>query len=417
MTFLDVLKAVTTVLGLLIGLCYAYQILYLFVPFVVKKNLPQHNVPHRYAILIAARNEELVLPHLLESIQKQTYPTQLITTYVIADNCTDNTAQVAEQGGAVVFSRFDTSKVGKGYALNYLLDKIEHTAGLDSYDAFLVFDADNLLSPDYIEKINALPSTGYDVFCGFRNSKNFGTNWVSAGHAVWYLHDSIHLNHSRMLLGVPCSVTGTGFGFTRQLLKACGGWRFFTLTEDVEFNTWCAIHGVRAGYCHDAVLFDEQPETLRQSWRQRTRWVQGGIQVSLRYGTELLRGICRGGKTGYACLEATSLSLWGYGVSAFCAMGSLMVTFLSAGWLGFGKALLFALLGTVLIPTGIGAMTIFTQWNRIRASTGQKMLGLFAFPLHALTYIPIAVSAVFRKFHWPPIEHKVAVSARELCGK
>lgn len=417
MTFLEVLKVITSVLGLLIGLCYAYQILYLFVPLFIKKSLPQQETLHRYAILIAARNEEKVLPHLLESINAQAYPGQLFTTYVIADNCTDATARVAAQGGATVFTRFDTSRVGKGYALNYLLEKIDETVGLDSYDAFLVFDADNLLSPDYIAQINKVCALGYDVFCGYRNSKNFGTDWVSAGHALWYLHDSVHLNQSRMLLGVPCAVTGTGFGFTRELLSRCGGWNFFTLTEDIEFNTWCAIRGVRAGYCHDAVLYDEQPETFRQSWRQRTRWVQGGIQVSLRYGRELFQGIGRGGRTGYACLETATLSLWGYGMSTFCAIGTLLVTFLSAGWLGLWKTLLLASIGTFLIPMLIGAMTLVTEWHRIRASTAQKLLGLFAFPLHALTYIPIAVSAVFRKFHWPPIEHKVAISTQELCSK
>lgn len=417
MTTVDILKAITTLLGVIISLCYGYQILYLFVPFFVKKSQSRQCKLHRYAILIAARNEEAVLPYLLESIRCQTYPDSLVTTYVVADNCTDETARIAKEGGAIVFTRFSTSQVGKGYALNFLLEQIRNTTGLDSYDTFLVFDADNLLSPDYIERINVIPSMGYDVFCGYRNSKNLGSSWVSAGHAVWYLHDSVHLNRSRMLLGVPCAVTGTGFGFTRELLEACGGWNFFTLTEDVEFNTWCAVHGVRSGYCHDAILYDEQPEMLRQSWRQRTRWVQGGIQVSIRYGLDLFRGIGRGGRTGYACLETATLSLWGYSMSAFCALGTLLVTFLSAGWLGLGKALLLACVGTLLVPMLIGTMTLLTERKRIRATNREIFLALFAFPLHVLTYIPIALSAVFRKFHWPPIAHTVAVSARELWDK
>ena len=414
MTLLDICKCVSAVLGLLLTVCYAYQLVYLFVPFFVKKQCRKAAKQHRYAILIAARNEETVLPYLLQTVAGQDYPSDLYRTFVVADNCTDRTAQVARENGATVFERFNTQQVGKGYALDHLLRRIDETEGLDSFDAFLVFDADNLLQPDYITQINKLCDAGYEGFCGYRNSKNFGTSWVSAGHAIWYLHDSVHLNQSRMLLGNPCAVTGTGFGFTRQLLKKCGGWKFFTLTEDIEFSTWCATRGIRIGYCHDAVLFDEQPEKFRQSWRQRTRWTQGGAQVSVRYAGDLFRGIVKGGRTGYASLETATLSLWGYGTGAVCAAVTLLAVLLSTGWMGLGRALLTPLLSTWGISFLMGGLTLLTEWERIRATTGQKLMGLLAFPMYMLTYIPISVTALFRKFHWPPIEHTVAISGQAM---
>ncbi len=237
------LQLVTWLLVALTGICYLYQVVYLIIPFFVKPRPHQSARLHRYAILIAARNEEAVLPHLLDSIAAQDYPAELLTTFVVADNCTDRTAQVAQDRGARVFVRNNRTQVGKGYALHFLLDKLQQTEGLDRFDAFLVFDADNLLQPDYVTEINRTCSDGYEAFCGYRNTKNFGSSWVSAGYALWYLHDSVHLNQSRMLLGTSCAVSGTGFGFTRQLLERCGGWSFFTLTEDIEFNTWCAPGG------------------------------------------------------------------------------------------------------------------------------------------------------------------------------
>ena len=216
MSLPQIMKLLSLLLGTILSLCYAYQILYLFVPFFKKQPPVTADKLHRYAILIAARNEEAVLPHLLQSIRQQDYPPELFTTFVVADNCTDRTAQVAAQYGAVVFSRFDREKVGKGYALNYLLSQIDAAEGWDQFDAFLVFDADNLLEKDYLRQINKVCTQGYDAFCGYRNSKNFGGNWVSAGHSLWYLHESTHLNRSRMLLGNPCMVSGTGFGFTRH---------------------------------------------------------------------------------------------------------------------------------------------------------------------------------------------------------
>lgn len=414
MTAPDLLISICRVLGLLLGLCYAYQLLYLFLPLLYKKPLPAQAEPRRYAILIAARNEEAVLPHLLRSIQQQNYPPEYIRVFVVADNCTDRTAQVAQREGAVVFVRYSTKRVGKGYALNYLLDQIDLTCGWDAFDAFLVFDADNVLHPDYIRQINRLCSAGYDAFCGYRNSKNFGTNLISAGNALWFLHDSEHLNASRMALGLPCTVTGTGFGFTSALLKRFGGWHFFTLTEDIEFSFRCITEGVTVGYCQEAIVYDEQPKALLVSWRQRTRWVQGGIQVSVRYGKALAKGFLRGGRKGYSCLEAATLSLWGFGTGVLCGILALLAAALQSGFPGALQWFLGTLLYGYCFSFLIGAMTLIMAWRRIRATLLQKLLSLIAFPLYTLSYAPIAVTALFRKFHWPPIEHSVAVSADEL---
>ena len=417
MTLPDVLKTVSMFFGLVVTLCYSYQILYLFVPLFYKGKDFKEGKLHRYAILIAARNEEQVLPYLLESIRAQDYPRHLVTTYVVADNCTDRTEQVAREGGAVCFVRNGQTRQGKGYALNYLLKKIHDEGTMEQYDAFLVFDADNLLMPNYITAINKVCAAGYDAFCGFRNSKNFGSNWVSAGHGLWFLHDCVHLNQSRMWLGTPCVVNGTGFGFTKALLEKCGGWNFFTLKEDIEFSMWCVTSGVRVGYSQEAELFDEQPVRFSQSWRQRTRWVQGGIQVSLRYGKNLLQGLCKGGRMGYACMETATLSLWGYSLGIVSGVLTLLSTILCGQW---SDAMVVAAMGLLSAFAGtlfMGGMTLLVTWNRIRASSGQKIMALLAFPLYMLSYIPIGITAVFRKFHWPPIEHSASVSHKELCQK
>ena len=414
MTLYTVLKWLSTILITLTSLCYLYQIIYLILPLFPKKKQPDESRLHRYAVLIAARNEESVLPHLLDSLTVQQYPPELLDLYVVADNCTDGTAAVAVQHGATVFQRFNTRQIGKGYALNFLLEQIDKDIGLDYYDAFLIFDADNLLMPDYVSQINKVCSNGFDAFCGYRNSKNYGANWISQGYALWYLHDSCHLNQSRMLLGTTCAVNGTGFGFTRQLLERMGGWNFFTLTEDIEFSTWCATRGIRIGYSRDAMVFDEQPENFLQSWRQRTRWTQGGLQVSIRYAGDLLKGLFKGPRTAYASFETATLSLWGYGMGIICCGMTLLVTFLAERWLGLGKAILLGLAGTYSSMFIIGALTLLTEWHRIRATTQQKIQSLFTFPLFMMTFIPIALTAVFRKFQWQPIAHTVAISADDL---
>lgn len=407
------LQLVSCILSSLVGICYFYQLAYLFLPFFKKPRPHKPEKLHRYAVLIAARNEEAVLPQLLWSILQQDYPQALITTYVVADNCTDGTAQVAAGYGAKVFERFDRKRIGKGYALHDLLEHIRASADYLQYDAFLIFDADNLLEPDYIRQINRTCSDGYDAFCGYRNSKNFGSSWVSAGHSVWFLHECVHLCRSRLSVGLPCAVTGTGFGFTRELLETMDGWNFFTLTEDIQFSVWCATRGIRVGYCQDATLYDEQPVTLRQSFRQRIRWVQGTIQVSVHHGSDMLRGMARGGKTGLASLETFTLSLWGFLMSGTAGSLGFIAAALNGGIRTALMGLLLSAAFLLVVMLVTAGLVLLTERRRIRATRRQKWMGLLAFPLYMLCYIPICVAALFRKPQWKPITH-TAVSAETL---
>ncbi len=410
-----VLQIICAVLGLVVSVSFAYQVIYLFIPmFLHKKRNPGPGKQIRYGVLIAARNEEAVIGHLIDSIHQQSYPQELLDVFVVADNCTDSTAALARSHGAQVYERFHKELIGKGRALDYLLTQLKEEGKLQKYDAFLIFDADNVLSPDYIAQINKVADQGFRVFSGYRNSKNFGDNWISAGHAMWYLHDSCHLNRSRMLLGASCIVTGTGYGFTRELLEEIGGWHFFTLTEDIEFSTWCITRGIKIGYAHNAVLYDEQPNTLAVSWRQRIRWAQGGIQVTFKAAKDLPMGFKRKGWAAWSTFESATLSLWGYGTAGLCGFLSLITAVVSGGLAGFLISMAGGLVGTYLSMFAIAVLTLITEGKKIRATRGQKLMAAFSFPLYVATYLLTAVCSIFYPFEWKPIEHKVAISAQSL---
>lgn len=164
-------------------ICYSYQFLYIVISFFRKKAVHQPEVFHRFAILIAARNEETVIGSLIDSIQACDYPMDQVDIYVGADNCTDRTAQIARQHGAIVYERADTTHVGKGYVLNFLLDKIKHVRN-EQYDAYIVLDADNILDPGFLRAINQTYTDGHEIVTCYRNSKNYGSNWISAGYAL-----------------------------------------------------------------------------------------------------------------------------------------------------------------------------------------------------------------------------------------
>ncbi len=222
---------------------------------------------------------------------------------------------------------------------------------------------------------------------------------------------------NRSILGVGACVNGTGFGFTRQLLDRLGGWHFYTLTEDLEFNNWCATNGVRIGYCQEAVLYDEQPITFRQSWKQRIRWIQGGLQVSVKYGSRLLKGMTKGGWRSYSCFEFFTITMWCVFLAAATGVLSLLLAVLTQPLPQLTVTVLAALLGTYGSLFVIGAFTTVLQWRTIYATAGQKLRAVFTFPLFMMTYLPVTAVALFKKFQWEPIEHTVAISTDQLTHR
>lgn len=413
---MEIVQLVNIVLSIIFFMCYAYQFVYLAIPFVKKDRPHKVETLHRYGVLIAARNEEAVIGNLVDSIKAQDYPAELVTVFVVADNCTDTTAATARHAGAVVYERHNKEQVGKGYALNFLLEHIDRDYSLDKFDGFFVFDADNLLKKDYISQMNRSFSDGFDVLTSYRNSKNYGDNWITAGYSLWFLREAEYLNHARMLLGTSCAISGTGFLFSREILRRYGGWNFFLLTEDIEFTIHSVTSGVRIGYCSGAMLFDEQPITFRQSWRQRMRWAKGYLQVFGHYGAKLLRNIFRKGAGNFACFDMLMTIMPALLLAVVCIV--LNTVFAITGVYGGPEALAASLLGlgqSYLLLFFIGVVTTITQWDNINTPRWKKIAYTFTFPLFMLTYIPIALCALFqRRVQWLPVEHKVNVSINDL---
>ena len=176
----------SSVLGWVFTVLYIYQFFYIFVALIHRPlKYKETDQSKKYGIVIAARNEESVLPELLKSVAAQTYPKENITVFVVADNCTDSTAEVARAAGAVVYERHNLEQIGKGFALEFLFDHIKEEMGLRAHDAYIVLDADNVLRPNYVEEMDKTHSAGYNICTSYRNSKNYGTNWISAGYALW----------------------------------------------------------------------------------------------------------------------------------------------------------------------------------------------------------------------------------------
>ena len=399
---------------------YSYQIFYLFVALFKKGKNLKASKNHRYAVVIAARNESAVIAQLIKSIKRQNYPGELLDIYVAADNCTDNTAEVARSAGAIVFERFNKQFVGKGYALDYAFKNIIYKK--TCYDAYFVFDADNLLDENYISEMNKVFDNGYKIVTSYRNSKNYDTNWLTAGYSLWFLREAKYLNNSRMILNTGCAISGTGFMVSDDIIRKNKGWKHHLLTEDIEFTIDNALQGVKIGYCGKAVLYDEQPYLFKQSWNQRLRWAKGFYQVFAKYGRDLIITIFK--KRSFCCYDmfvtimpALFLTLTSVGVNLTVFFIGLLNIETYPELMGETIGAIFlSMLNSYIVLFLMGFITTVTEWKNINTSSMKKLKYIFTFPVFIITYVPISIVALFKfkKIEWQPITHSIVKTIEEM---
>lgn len=397
--------------------CYVYQFVYIPIAWLPRKKETLHAPMHRFAVLIAARNEEAVIGKLIDSIKAQSYPGRLVKIFVAADNCTDATAEAARSHGAEVYERYDMTRRGKGYALDFLLREIK-LRGHGRFDGYIVLDADNVLDRDFILHMNETFSAGHDIVTCYRSSKNYGDNWISACYALWFLRESRYLNSARARLGSSCGVSGTGFLFSQAVLDAQGGgWPFHLLTEDIEFTIDNVTRGMKVGYCPDAIAYDEQPISFRQSWAQRLRWSRGYLQVFKKYGRALISGIFSGSFSCYDMAMSIMPAAVLTGLSIVVNLGAALVNVLYYHeWGVLGVSALQTLVNLYLTLFIIGAITTATEWKSIHCEPAKKIFYVFTFPLFMLSYVPIVIHSLFVTPEWTHIDHTRTLDVQQICA-
>lgn len=411
-----------SILGLVFGICFLYQVVFFFIGlFKGEVELPKAKKLHKYAFFIAAHNEEAVIANLVKSIKDQDYPSELIDVFVVADACTDNTADEARRAGAIVYERNDLARKGKSWVMDYGFNRILEEYP-DTYEGYFIFDADNLLSHDYVRIMNDAFDQGYLAVTSYRNSKNFGSSWISSAYATWFIREARYLNNPRMICGTSCAVSGSGYLISAKIVEGMHGWDFHTLTEDIQFSTFCAVHGVQIGYA-PAEFYDEQPLTLSASVKQRMRWTKGFYQVFFTYGRHLVKAMTRFRRfAAYDLLMTIAPGMLLTLISVLANGTFLVVGALSHGFLATDRELEMCI-GSIIFTLGymyltffmMGLTTTITEIKHIHCPHKWRIVtNLFTFPLFMFTYIPLAVAALFLKVDWVPTPHDVSVTLDQV---
>ena len=274
----------------IITIYWIYQLVVSVCSLITLKEKPLlENKEHKFLAIIPAHNEEAVVGNLIESLKNQTYPKDKYDICVIADNCTDKTKEVAEKYGVKIFERHedDPAKKTKGEALRLFLNTLLADPKMD-YDAFCVFDADNIVDKNFIKAMNKHLCQGEEVVQGYRDIKNPTDSWIASGYAIFYWTMNRFYHLARYNAGLSPLINGTGFMVKFDSIRPTG-WNTNTLTEDIEFSLKRIIQGKKLGWATDAIVYDEQPVKFKPSWSQRSRWTIGHIQCLQEYTKPLAK--------------------------------------------------------------------------------------------------------------------------------
>lgn len=232
----------------------------------------------RFLALIPAHNEEALLGRLLDSLEAVEYPRDCFDIAVVADNCTDSTAEIARRSGVLVFERFDAVAKGKGHALRWLMGQFD----LDAYDAIFVVDADSIVSPNIFEAGGRAFSRGarlVQVYDGVHNRDESPAAGLRA--LAFDLHNRVR-PMGQQVLGVSVGLMGNGMFISSELLHG-DAWNSFGLAEDMEAHAKLVARGERVHYVDHAYALAEMPASLADSSGQNERWEAGRLDVARRH--------------------------------------------------------------------------------------------------------------------------------------
>jgi cellulose synthase/poly-beta-1,6-N-acetylglucosamine synthase-like glycosyltransferase len=391
---------------------YAYTSIFAFKKL---KEIPEAPPKNRFAAIIAARNEENVIGNLISSLKQQNYPTELVEVFVIPNNCTDNTAEAASKAGAVVFN-CDRPVKSKGDVLNFAFETIFR--GREDFDAYCIFDADNLVDPDFFKEMNNALCSGMKAAQGFRDSKNPDDTAVSSWYTVYYLTINRLLNHSRSVLNMSSWINGTGFMVSNQAIKELGGWNTKTISEDMEITTLCVLHGINIGWVPKAVVFDEQPLTFEQSWKQRRRW-STGMQDCARYIKPLIASAFKDKNINCVEVVFTIIAPYVQLLGAFAFALTMLLTGIKIKYDLFPDTFLFVRLflsfdSSYLSSTFVAALAVFMAGKNLR----KLSYGILSFWIFLATWVPINLISLFRKQKtWSKIEHTRQLTLQDIADQ
>lgn len=384
------MKLLKIIIILINTISITYMLYYLAVAvFAFKRKIirAKSDRKNKFAIVIPARNESLVIGNLIQSLNSQNYSKEKYDIFVLPNNCTDNTEEVAKHYNAQIINCKKEIIKSKGDVLRYAFNYLENR----DYDAYIVFDADNIVHPDFINEMNKYLCLGYRVAQGYRDSKNPSDTWISSSHSMHYIIQNFFMNKSRMNINKSCFINGTGFMVSKELLNEYG-YDSLTITEDIELTVKCGFNNERIAFVENAITYDEQPTEFWVSWKQRKRWSIGTLQCLKQYYKEIFNDIFK--NKNFASIDsimfltAPILQLLG----TFNCVLQIITSVVTGAKLDYlSKFILLIIYYFTNIMLAISIVKINQKHVR------NYIKGIIFLPIFYLSWVPINIVALFEK--------------------
>lgn len=396
-----------------------YYVLLSLFGLVRVRNKKEVSPQKSFALIVAAHNEESVIKDIIGSFNQLNYPKELFDVFVIADNCTDKTASIARQAGANVFERENKEKRGKGYALGWMFEKM--TQMEKKYDAVAIFDADNIVSKNFLIEMNRELVKGYKVVQGYLDSKNPFDTWITASYSIGFWTSNRMIQVSRNNLRLSNQLGGTGFCIDTDILNELG-WGATCLTEDLEFTCKLVLNGYKVGWAHEAIVYDEKPLTMSQSWAQRKRWMQGFADVSSRYFFKLMkRAFTKGDFVAFDCaiysIQPVMFILFGLSTVISAVNYLRRAPEIVNGLVNVMQTANFSFLlaGASILSM---ALVLYTPLILLldKKLSIKSILYLILLPIFTITWFPISIQGIVNKnnVEWSHTKHTRSIKIDEL---
>lgn len=402
------------VLSMILVIYGMYYVLTSVTAFIkLKKNkIGAYYPKHKFKILVACRNEEDVIASLIESINNQNYPKDMYELCVIPNNCTDNTRDIAVKLGARVIDCQGNTRC-KGDALRYAFSLLS----AEEFDSYIVFDADNVVHPNFLMRMNDACSEGFRVAQGYRDSKNPSDNWISGSYSIYYWMQNFFFNKSRMNVRASASINGTGFMVKKEVIDK-QGFNTITLTEDIEFTAQCAINNIRIAFVEDAITYDEQPVSWTASWKQRKRWSTGAHNCLKIYGMKLIQSFIK--NKNMLSLDMAMNFLSPFMQVLGTVIMAIMLVLKIYIKMDLGTLTVFSLvqitglhLGAITYLANVLLNIFLVKYNRRKILS--MISGILLYTFFIVTWIPINFVSIFSKEDkWEQIKHTRSVKISDI---
>lgn len=367
---------------------------------------------HNFCFLVPARYESKVIEGLLISLKKQTFKINMKDVYVIVESKKDETINICKKYNASVIIRKHLELQRKGYALDEAVKQILKSK--KHYDAYFIFDADNVLDKNYLKNMIPIFDLGYDMATGYRNCKNGNKSVIAASSALTFSLVNTVFNDKKNKETRNITFSGTGFYIRGSLIEKWKGYPFHTLTEDYELSSYATLNNLTTYYNTKSVFYDEQPVKFKDTINQRIRWIRGYFDVRRMYNRKMFKALDKKDKN-YGSKLDEAIGIVPY---IFMVVG-LVIWFLSSiffitynlllhnnVWKYHLLELAIYMLAVYFVLFIMTLVIVILEGNKIDLTLKSKLKVLFFNPIFMISYVPCAIKALtLKEVKWTRVEH------------